>query len=185
MDTRPSPTESSSPVGALALASLLLLAACGQPLDRAIEVTCSEIAPAAASGAPAPAPGDSALAPPLAVTPDDTLDLFVTLDSVPPGPGSVRIRVDGLAEPGLVKFFMPPPTAAAAGMALQPPATFGGCAAVAPAGLGLHAPWAPRAKAWVRVSTDRPVRVQPRIPGRRADPVIVMPKASAIVGWEG
>ena len=106
------------PSRARALAALLVLIGCGQPIDQAIAVVCSEIARA---GSGAAAPTDSAggtLAPALAIGPADTLALFIVLDSVPPGPGSVRVRVDRLGEPGIVKFFMPPPTAAAAGMAL-------------------------------------------------------------------
>lgn len=106
------------PSRARALAALLVLIGCGQPIDQAIAVVCSEIARA---GSGAAAPTDSAggtLAPALAIGPADTLALFIVLDSVPPGPGSVRVRVDRLEEPGIVKFFMPPPTAAAAGMAL-------------------------------------------------------------------
>lgn len=170
-----------------ALATLIAVVGCAQPLERVIAVTCSEIAPLGAeagAASPGEVPAESALAPPLAIGPDDVLELVVVLDSVPAGPGSVRVRVDGLAEPGLVKFFMPPPTAAAAGMALTPPATFQGCAGVAPTGLELRAPVAPRGKAWVRVSTDRPVRVRPRILGRAAEPVMVMPGTSEVVGWE-
>jgi hypothetical protein len=81
---------------------------------------------------------------------------------------------------------MPPATAAAAGMALAPPATFQGCAAIAAAGIELRAPVAPRARAWVRVSSDRPVRVRPRVAGRRSEsPLLLLPGASGIVGWEG
>jgi len=135
-------------------------------------VVCTEISPVGGGGA--------------TVRPEDVLELVVVLDSVPAGPGSVRVRVDGLAESGVVQFFMPPLTAAAAGMALAPPATFRGCAALAPAGLELRAPVAPRAKAWVRVSSDRAVRVRPRVAGRRSDaPVLITPGTSGIVGWEG
>jgi hypothetical protein len=117
---------------------------------------------------------------------EDTLELVVVLDSVPPGAGTVRVRVDGLAEPGLVQFFMPPATAAAAGMALTPPASFQGCASIAAAGIELRAPAAPRAKAWVRVTSDRPVRVRPRISGRRSQaPLVLEAGTSGIVGWEG
>ena len=167
---------------------MLTLIGCARPLENAIAVSCTEITPqAAAQAAPLPGgePGEGELAPALAVGPEDILELFVVLDSVPAGPGSVRVRVDALGEPGLVTFFMPPPTAAAAGMALQPPATFQGCAAVAPVGIELRAPEAPRSKVWVRVSTDRPVRVRPRVPNRRAEPVVVMPGTSAVVGWGG
>ena len=146
----------------------------------------TEITPQAAGPAQPPPggePGGRGLAPALTVGPEDILELVVVLDSVPAGPGSVRVRVDGLGEPGLVTFFMPPPTAAAAGMALQPPATFQGCAAVAPAGIELRAPEAPRSKVWVRVSSDRPVRVRPRVPNRSAELVVVMPGTSEVVGW--
>ena len=174
-------------LGATAMAAL----ACGRAPEVAVPVTCSEIHPVGASApaAPAPTPPEGATggrAPTLAVGADDVLELVVMLDSVPAGPGSVRVRVDGLAEPGIVKFFMPPPTAAAAGMALAPPARFQGCATIAAAGIELRAPVAPRAKAWVRVSSDRPVRVRPRVAGRRTEaPLLLTPGTSGIVGWEG
>ena len=176
--------SASSPARSLAFVALLAAAACGRVSEAAVPVRCTEIqaasSPVAAPGAPA-----GGLAPPLAVSPDDTLELVVMIDSVPPGPGTIRVRVDGLGEPGLVQFVMPPPTAAAAGMALAPPATFQGCATVAAAGIELRAPAAPRSKAWVRVSAERAVRVRPRIAGRRSQaPLVLAPGTSGIVGWE-
>ena len=111
-----------------ALSTLMLtLIGCTQQIENAIPVSCTEITPQG-FGRAAPLPGggpvEGGLAPPLAIGPEDTLELVVVLDSVPEGPGSVLVRVDALDEPGLVTFFMPPSTAAAAGMALQPPATF-------------------------------------------------------------
>lgn len=161
---------------ALAALGALALSGCARAPEQAVSVVCSEIQPAGgAPGAPAPAVG-----------PDDVLEVVVALDSVPAGPGSVRVRVDGLADPGLVAFFMPPPTAASAAMTLQPPPTFQGCVAVAPAGFELQAPSAPRAKAWVRVSSDRPVRVRPRVEGRAVDePLLLEPGTSGVVGWGG
>jgi hypothetical protein len=71
-------------------------------------------------------------------------------------------------------------------MALAPPVRFQGCATVAAAGIELRAPFAPRAKAWVRVSSDRPVRVRPRVAGRRTEaPLLLNPGTSGIVGWDG
>jgi hypothetical protein len=71
-------------------------------------------------------------------------------------------------------------------MALAPPVRFQGCATIAAAGIELRAPVAPRAKAWVRVSSDRPVRVRARAAGRRAEePLLITPGTSGIVGWEG
>lgn len=178
-----------SPIRALAATlSTIALAGCAGAPDQVVPVTCASIRPAATpAGAAAPGPQpEGSLTPPLAVGPDDVLELVVVLDSVPDGPGSVRVRVDGLAEPGVIAFFMPPPTAAAAGMALAPPASFTGCAAIAAAGLELHAPAAPRAKAWVRVSSDRPVRVRSRVAGRRTGPLLVIkPGSSGMVSWEG
>jgi hypothetical protein len=172
----------------LALLAALMAAACTRTPQVAVPVTCMEIHAPGGPPPPAPEPGAPAggLAPPLAVSPDDVLELVVVLDSVPPGPGTVRVRVDALADPGIVNFFMPPPTAGAAGMALAPPATFQGCASVAPVGFELRAPVAPRAKAWVRVSSDRPVRVRPRVAGRGSQaPLVITPGTSGIVGWEG
>jgi hypothetical protein len=172
---------------ALLVVTAIAALACDRAPEIAVPVTCSEMHPVGAA-APAPQPGGATggLAPALAVGPDDVLELIVMLDSVPPGPGSVRVRVDGLAEPGIVRFFMPPPTATAAGMALAPPARFQGCATIAAAGIELRAPVAPRAKAWVRVSSDRPVRVRPRVAGRRTEaPLVLTPGTSGTVGWEG
>lgn len=173
---------------AAALTTLLLtLLGCTRPLESAIAVSCTEIIPQG-SGPATPtigaSPDEMGLAPSLEVGAQDVLELVVVLDAVPEGPGSVLVRVDPLAEPGLVEFFMPPPTAAAAGMALQPPATFQGCAAVAPVGIELRAPEAPRSKAWIRVSTDRAVRVRPRVPNRRVEPVVIVPGTSEVVSWD-
>lgn len=179
-------------------AALAALGACARATSTAIPVRCSEILPIAAAAADSsasalPARGAGApdstatagLAPALGVEPDQVLDLIVVLDSVPPGPGSVLVRVDRLDERGLVEFFMPPPTAAAAGMTLEPPPTFQGCAVIAAAGLELRAPFAPRAKAWVRASTDRAVRVRLRV-GRRTteEPLLIDPGTSGIIHWE-
>jgi hypothetical protein len=173
-------------------ATAIAALACSRAPEVAVPVTCAEIHPVgepAAADAPTPPvePGaGGGLAPALAVGPGDVLELIVMLDSVPPGPGSVRVRVDGLAEPGLVRFVLPPATATAAGMALAPPVRFQGCATVAAAGIELRAPFAPRAKAWVRVSSDRPVRVRPRVAGRRTEaPLLLNPGTSGIVGWDG
>lgn len=173
----------------LALTALgFTCAACAGPAAPAVSVACSEIRPA---GAPAvqPAPPNPAaspgLAPPLAVKAEDVLELVVVLDSVPAGPGSVLVRVDGLEEPGIVRFTMPPPTAAAAGMTLAPPPVFQGCAGIAPVGLELRAPRAPRSKAWIRASTDRVVRVRLRVGNRSTEePLLIEPGTSGIVRWQ-
>ena len=187
-------------------ALLLFLVGCMPVSEEPIPVACAEVVPAAAARAPggneeagtgqdgalegaaadAAAPADTAASGATApVGPTDTLDLLVILDSVPPGPGSVRLRVDGLAEPGIVRFFQPPATAAAAAMALTPLPSFQGCAPVAATGLQLRAPRAPHGKAWVRVSTDRTVRLRVTILGGRptTQPALVDPGASGVARW--
>lgn len=163
-------------VYAAALVVAAALGACARAPEVAVPVLCSEVLPAGGTAATGDAPS-------LGV--DDVLDLVVALDSVPPGPGRVLVRVDGLAEAGLVRFLLPPAAAAAVGMTLQPPPSFHGCGALGPVGFELRAPSAPRAKAWVRVSSDRPVRVRPRVAGRASEPVLVAPGASAVVEWGG
>jgi hypothetical protein len=151
----------------LATAGVAGMTACARPPERAIAVACRSVATSAA-----------------AAVATDTLELIITVDSVPPGPGVVLVRVDPLSEPGVVTFSAPPPTAAAAGMALAPPPRFQGCAAIAPGGLELRAALAPRAKAWVRVSSDRVVRVRAVVGGRASDaPALVAPGSSGTVGW--
>ena len=125
------------------------------------------------SGAPAAEPGAA-----------DTLEVVLVFDALPRGSGGLRLRVDGLAEPGLVAFEAPRPGAAAAGLSLEAPARYHGCAAAASRGIELRAPVPPRAKAWLRVSTDRPVRVRVSDAQRRLGPVVVNAGGSALVPWE-
>jgi hypothetical protein len=68
-------------------------------------------------------------------------------------------------------------------MALAAPPRYGGCAALAPHGLQLSALRAPRGKAWVRVSTDRPVRLRVAGGAWTLAPVVVTPGASALAPW--
>ena len=65
-------------------------------------------------------------------------------------------------------------------MTLDVPARYHGCAALAPVGLELRAPFPPRGKAWVRVSTDRPVRLRLRA----SAPVLTRPGKSALASWD-
>lgn len=184
---------------AFRLTGVLLLAGafgCARAGEASIEVACTEIAlrggtrldstagaPAATGADQAESDGGSAAAPALGV--DDPLELVVRIDSVPPGPGSLLIRVDGLADPGVVAFSLPPMTAAAAAMALTAAPRFQGCAAMAAEGIELRAPVAPLGKAWVRVSTDRPVRVRAIAAGRSAEALVVLPGSSGTVAWGG
>ncbi len=72
----------------------------------------------------------------------------------------------------------------AAGMTLDVPARYHGCAALAPVELELRAPFPPRGKAWVRVSTDRPVRLHLRTGERASAPVLTRPGKSALASWD-
>lgn len=147
--------------------------------------TTAATAPGADTAAAPPGAATAAATPPAAAAlPGDTLELLVRLDEVPPGGGSVRVRVDPLAEPGVVTFTDAPPTAVAAAMALAPPPLFQGCAAAAPTGMELRAPAAPRGRAWVRISSDRPVRVRVVAGATSGGPAVVAPGASATVDWE-
>jgi hypothetical protein len=116
-------------------------------------------------------------------TASDTLELVVVFDSLPRGSGGLRLRVDALAEAGMVTFAAPRPGSAAAGMSLQVPARYHGCAAMAPDGLELRASYPPREKAWVRVSTDRPVRLRIAGGDRTLTPSVTRPGESALVRW--
>jgi hypothetical protein len=151
------------------LAALLL--ACGPPAPEASELgaTCAAITPTGAASAEA--------------TIRDTLELIVLLDSVPTGAGGVRLRVDGLAEAGLVTFTAPTPASAGAGITVVVPAAYHGCAGPAPHGLELAAPYAPRGKAWVRVSTDRTVRMRVRAGSHPVRVALADPGQSALVEW--
>ena len=160
-------------------AVVLVLIGCVPVAPEPVSVACAEIQPAAAD-APG-SEGDTAIAA-ATVGPADTLDLFVILDSVPPGPGSVGLWVNGLAEPGIVRFFQPPATA----MALTPLPSFQGCAPAAARGTSAaRGPLAPHGKAWVRVSTDRTVRLRVTIQGGRptTQPALVDPGASGVARW--
>jgi hypothetical protein len=155
---------------AVSLAALLLaLAACAPTSGAEVAATCVSFA---LTDAPTSEPSAR-----------DTLELVVVFDSLPRGSGGLRLRVDRLAEPGMVSFAAPKPGSAAAGMSLQVPARYHGCAAMSPHGLELRSPYPPREKAWVRVSTDRPVRL--RIAGgeRTIGPLITRPGESALVPW--
>jgi hypothetical protein len=154
-------------VGAL----LLALGACAPPTVADVPVSCAAFALT-----------DSQTTEPTA---GDTLELVVVFDSLPRGSGGLRLRVDGLAEPGMITFAAPRPGSAAAGMTLTVPARYHGCAAMAPDGLQLGASYPPREKAWVRVSTDRPVRL--RIAGgeRTLGPLITRPGESLLARWDG
>ncbi len=153
-----------------AVALVLAVLGCTGPETAAIPILCSEIAPTEPGASP--------------IAAGDPLELVVVFDSVPAGPGGVRLRVDGLAQPGLVHFTAPPPTAAAAGMTLDVPARYHGCAAGAPFGFELRAPHPPGSKAWVRVSTDRVVRLRVHAGAHAADPVVAAPGESALGAWD-
>ena len=164
-------TGSVSRAGArrIAAAGLLLAPlACARPELPSGPITCAAVRP---SGRDAPE-----------VRADDPLEVYVVFDSVPAEAGGVRLRVDGLGQGGIVNFGEPTPTAA--GMTLDVPARYHGCAALAPVGLELRAPFPPRGKAWVRVSTDRPVRLHLRAGERASAPVLTRPGKSALASWD-
>lgn len=163
-----------SPVrSARAAVSLLVLAAapgCARPEPPEVAVACSSVRPTGAAAE---------------VRAVDPLELFVVFDSVPGAQsGGVRLRVDPLGEAEFVRFAQRTPTAAAAGMTLRVPARYHGCAGTAPWGLELRAPFPPRGKAWVRVATDRPVRLHVRVGGRTLAPALTRPGSSALHAWD-
>jgi hypothetical protein len=161
-------------VGALACA----LDGCARPEPASVDVACAAFALPGGSADGA----DGAAREPGA---GDTLEVVVVFDSLPRGSGGVRVRVDSLAEGGMVSFLAPRPGSAAAGMALATPPRYGGCAALAPHGLQLSAARAPRGKAWVRISTDRPVRLRVAGGEQTLAAVVVTPGASALAPWSG
>lgn len=164
------------PVPVLPAAILVAATACHLSGPEMVDVACSSL-----SGPE--------------VTPVDTLDVLVRLDSLPPGhPGRLLVRVDPPEGEGLVRF---PPTAprtvAAVGLTLGTAGVFQGCAGEAPAGFLLQARRAPRNKAWLRVAAGRPVRI--RMEGRGGGgsvwqdvldtALVVTPGASTDARWHG
>ncbi|HZD03588.1 MAG TPA: hypothetical protein VE173_01685 [Longimicrobiales bacterium] len=145
------------------------------------------------SSAPAPPPlaCDLLPIPPgAAVTPADTLDLRIHLDSLATAGGRLLVRVDSLGQGGAFRFDTPPPpTAAVAAVTLAPDAPFKGCFDPSPAGFRFRARAAPRRKVWVRVAADRPVRttLETGSPGQAAAQaaaaLLVVPGASARTSW--
>jgi hypothetical protein len=180
LDREPAVTEWSHVARRVAAVAGLAcaLGGCARPEPASVDVACAAFAlPGGSAGA-----GDAAAREPGA---GDTLEVVIVFDSLPRASGGVRVRVDSLAEGGMVSFLAPHPGSAAAGMALATPPRYGGCAALAPHGLQLSASHPPRGKAWVRVSTDRPVRLRVAGGGRTLAPVLVTPGASALAPWSG
>ena len=94
----------------------------------------------------------------------DTLEVVVTLDPLQEGRrGTVLVRVDPLAE-GFVTFNPPDPNGSAAALAVTPAGRFVGCVAFGVAEFRLTTPAVLARHAWLRVTTDRVVRVRVESP---------------------
>lgn len=159
--------------------TLALLAPACRPEPAAISVACAVQGAGAAE--PARASG--------IVGRGDTLDVRLHVTE-PPRSNAVRlmVRVDPLSEPGAVAFGEGAPgTAAAVALALTEAAVFQGCLGRAPSGFRLLASAAPRARAWLRVSADRPVTVWLTVGregmGGRSARISVAPGASGETSW--
>lgn len=124
-----------------------VLAGCGSAPDDVPSLQCTALV------APADAPDP--------VLPTDTLDLVLALPAGPVEPLEVLVRVDSVASEGIVLFPVgAPATVAAAGATLTTRAVWTVCVSSAPRALVFRpADTVPRDKAWLRASTDRPVRV--------------------------
>ncbi|MGD2068822.1 MAG: hypothetical protein PVI57_09150 [Gemmatimonadota bacterium] len=125
----------------------VVLAGCGPTPDDAPSLLCTALV------APADAPDP--------VLPTDTLDLVLSFPTRPGEPLDVLVRVDSVASEGIVLFPAgPPATVAAAGATLTTRAIWTVCVSSAPRALVFRrADTVPPTKAWLRASTDRPVRV--------------------------
>lgn len=161
-----------------ALLIAALVTGCGsEPAAVAVECAVETLGPAGSADPRGPR------------TASDTIDVLLHVGAAPPS-GSVRlmVRVDPLSEPGAVTFGAGTPgTAAAVAVALTERAVFHGCLGEAPSGFRLTASAAPRGRAWLRVSADRPVAVRLTVgeedAGGRAAVVSVGPGGSAATSW--
>lgn len=152
MRRRPSvplpPARSAAVVAVLALLASL---GCDGGAGEAPGIRCAALEP----------PAGSSTRP----TAADTVEVVVALEDRH-DPVELLVRVDPLDGPGIVAFREePPPAAAAAGLTVTPAAVFTVCLSGAPAALVFEASATPRDKAWLRVSTDRPVRAVVRVGG--------------------
>lgn len=116
----------------------------------------------------------------------DTLRVTVSLDSLGEDHGGrVLVRVDRIAD-GFVRFRDPRPDVAAAALAVTPGGRFVGCAGPSRDGLRFSLPARHARKAWMRVSSEHPVRVGVEGPpgqGTLGEPLTIRPGASGVVTW--
>lgn len=116
----------------------------------------------------------------------DTLDVTVTLDPLEDvRRGEILVRIDPLAD-AFVTFQPPDPTGSAAALAVTPAGRFVGCVGFAVGGFALRTPASYARHAWLRVASDRPVRVRVQAPDSTRlgaeDPVIGV-GASGTLPW--
>jgi hypothetical protein len=179
-----------------ALLMAVLVSGC-RPEPPAAAVTCAVETAADTSGAegsdtagaePAGAAGDTGRRRILSAS-MDTITVRVHVGEPPPsGVLRLMVRADPLSEPGAVSFAEgTPSTAAAVALALTERAVFHGCLGEAPTAFRLRASSAPRSRAWLRVSTDRPVSVRLTVGeqgvDRRSVSIPVAPGTSAEASW--
>jgi len=99
--------------------------------------------------------------------------------------GKVLVRVDGLGD-GFVTFQDPDPSAAAAALAVTPAGRFVGCAGFSVAAFRLRTPARLARKAWLRVSTERTVKLTLTAEdgsSLSSGETVVAPGASAVASW--
>lgn len=110
------------------------------------------------------------------VTAHDTVNVILALPARE-DPFELLVRVDALEDEGIVNLTSVPPTTVAAGLALTTSATFSICVSRAPRAVVFQGEAVPRGKAWLQVSTDRPVRTSVRLggdDGHTLDPALVV-----------
>jgi len=116
----------------------------------------------------------------------DTLEVVVTLDPLEDArKGEMLIRVDPLAD-AFVTFQPPDPNGSAAALAVTPEGRFVGCVGFSVGSYRLATPGSFARHFWLRVATDRPVRVRLQAPDSTRlgvrDPVLLA-GTSATLPW--
>lgn len=124
---------------------------------------------------------------PIATGAGDTLDVVVRVAGN--GPAALLVRVD---RPGESDIAFPPDAplgVAAAGLAVGSRGVFQVCAAADPAEIGFRAAAVPHERAWLRVTTRRPVRARLEFDGGAPGAVVRvgpgLSRRSAVVGSTG
>lgn len=158
---------------ALALALAVVLGGCEESVTDHPGLSCTVLV------APPAAPDP--------VTEHDSLDVIVALPERSE-PVEALVRVDPVAEEGVVVFPADaPPTAAAVGATLTIRAVYTVCVSSAPRAIVFRGDAPLHGKVWIRVSSDRPVRTVIRVGAPDAPPLgpplVVTPGSSGRMRW--